>query len=187
MRTQPSNHRLSTTPPPEVDYAALPGKLLILFLCIVPFFILNIAVNPSAMERALYWMGANAACSDYETYPREWILIGIASLTAVWFVLERFVLRRPSRIASCAAVRIQWICAGIYALTALLSGLFSAYRKETWLGTVGLYEGTLALISYMILFLGMTYFSDRPAVTHFFQNAIHGHSGIAGTYWTRLL
>lgn len=180
MRTQPSNHRLSTTPPPEVDYAALPGKLLILFLCIVPFFILNIAVNPSAMERALYWMGANAACSDYETYPREWILIGIASLTAVWFVLERFVLRRPSRIASCAAVRIQWICAGIYALTALLSGLFSAYRKETWLGTVGLYEGTLALISYMILFLGMTYFSDRPVVTHFFQNAILALGWIMG-------
>ena len=105
MRTQPSNHRLSTTPPPEVDYAALPGKLLILFLCIVPFFILNIAVNPSAMERALYWMGANAACSDYETYPREWILIGIASLTAVWFVLERFVLRRPSRTAAQEAIR----------------------------------------------------------------------------------
>lgn len=150
----------------------LPGKILAICICLLPFLTRSFAVTlPEAVKKA-YFLAGSQVYSDFEQYCRQLGLIVIAVAALAWFCYERATLR-PRREMKINRMTIAiLVCLGIYLLLGLLSTIFSAYPSESWLGIYQMYEGYLALLSYAILFAAAWYWVDREEIVQFVKKCL---------------
>ena len=120
----------------------LPGKILAVCLCILPFFTRAITLNLPQSVRNAYFLG-DAAYSDFEQLCREWFLLAIAAAAVVWFCYEQITLRPKRKLPLTRIMTVVFLFLGIYLLLGLLSSVTSDYAGQTWMGIYMLYELSL--------------------------------------------
>ncbi len=150
----------------------LPGKILVVCICVLPFLTYSILAPMSDEVHDAFFLISGANYYDFEQLCREIALLVIAAFFLIWFVVERFTLR-PRRTLPLKKISITlFLCLGGYLLLGLLSTLFSDYTMESWIGSYTLYEGYLALLGYGIVFAAAWYFIDSQNVISFVQKAL---------------
>ncbi len=154
-----------TSPKPPL-FLTLPGKLLAVCIGILPFLARNIDLSVSDLIQDGYYLATNRV-SDFEQLCREFFLIGVAVLALIWFGSERLILRQKRTISVNRMVVTMFVCLGIYLILGLISSITSEYQSVVWLGNYQLYEGYLALVSYVVVFAAAWYWVDRHEVVTF--------------------
>ena len=149
----------------------LPGKILAVCLCILPFFTRAITLNLPQSVRNAYFLG-DAAYSDFEQLCREWFLLAIAAAAVVWFCYEQITLRPKRKLPLTRIMTVVFLFLGIYLLLGLLSSVTSDYAGQTWMGIYMLYEGYLALVGYAVVFAAAWYWIDRKEVLDFTKTCL---------------
>lgn len=149
----------------------LPGKILAVCLCILPFFTRAITLNLPQSVRNAYFLG-DAAYSDFEQLCREWFLLAIAAAAVGWFCYEQITLRPKRKLPLTRIMTVVFLFLGIYLLLGLLSSVTSDYAGQTWMGIYMLYEGYLALVGYAVVFAAAWYWIDRKEVLDFTKTCL---------------
>lgn len=157
----------------------LPGKLLMICICVLPFFTIALPVTVSDAVRDAYFLGSTSV-SDFEQLCREWGVLAIAAACVLWFLYERATMRPKRELPICRCTIAMALFLVGYLLLGLLSSLFSKYTSETWLGIYMLYEGYLALVGYGILFAAAWYWMDREEVLEYVKKCLTGFSIVLG-------
>lgn len=149
----------------------LPGKILAVCICILPFLTRSISLDLPAAVQDAYFLSA-AEYTDFEQLCREIVLLTVAAAAVIWFCYERILLRpkRPLPVTRITAVAFVFLC--IYLLLGLLSSITSDYAAETWLGIYMLYEGYFALVGYTVIFAAAWYWVDRKEVLQFVKSCL---------------
>lgn len=145
---------------------SLPGKILVLCICILPFLVHTISVTLSEAEVQAYFLG-EAVHTDFEQIFRELVLLGVAVVSVLWFLYERLTLRPRRTFPHSKAALAIFAFLGLYLLLGLLSTLTSAYRAQAWFGIYMQYEGYVALVSYVVVFGAAWYWLDRDETVQF--------------------
>lgn len=126
-------------------------KSFIAFVELLPI-IISIAIIPlivflkvSPAEYSYAWKSS----SDYDffSYYKSLTLI---MMSAFAFII--FLCKKISRKHQLKKTKIYWPLL-IFALCVLLSTIFSDFQKIAWLGFYNRYEGALAIIAYLVLFV----------------------------------
>ena len=149
----------------------LPGKILAVCLCILPFFTRSIALHIPESVRTAYFLG-DAAYSDFEQLCREWFLLAVAAAALIWFCYEQIRLRPKREMPVTRITAVAFLFLGIYLLLGLLSSVTSEYAGDTWLGIYMMYEGYLALVGYVVVFAATWYWIDRKEVLDFVKSCL---------------
>ncbi|MGN1403720.1 MAG: O-antigen ligase family protein [Ruminococcus sp.] len=157
----------------------LPGKILVLCVCLLPFLTRRIEVSVSDAARSAYYLSAGTT-SDFEQLCREIGLLVIAAAAVIWFCYERLTMRPKRELPVKRLTAVMFLFLGIYLLLGLLSSLLSEHRSETWLGIYMLYEGYLALVGYAVIFAAAWYWIDREEVLQFVKNCLTGLAIVIG-------
>lgn len=149
----------------------LPGKVLAVCLCLLPFLTRQVyRIVPAEIQKA-YYLSSNQI-ADFEQFCREIFLLLIAGAALIWFLYERFTLE-PKRETPLTCVGLTFgICIGVYWILGLISAIASPYTGITWLGSYQLYEGYLAVIGYGIVFAAAWYWVDREEVVQFVRRCL---------------
>lgn len=149
----------------------LPGKILAICICILPFLTRSICITLSDAETKAYFL-SDSVQTDFEQLCREIILFFIAIIAVIWFCYERWKLR-PCRTFPVTKITIvTFILLGIYLIIGLLSSILSEYTAQTWFGIYMLYEGYVALVAYVIIFASAWYWIDREEVVQFVKKCL---------------
>ena len=150
----------------------LPGKILAVCICLLPFITFSISSPMTETVREAFFLISGVKYYDFEQLCREIALLVIAVLALAWFIYERISLR-PRRALPVTRITIAMlVCLGLYLLLGLLSTLFSDYQMDGWIGNYTLYEGYLALLGYAIVFIAAWYWVDRKEVVRFVQSCL---------------
>ncbi len=151
--------------------ATLPGKLLAVCICVLPFITHYFTLTLSDEVKNAYYLSSNTA-SDFEQLCREIFLIAVAVLTILWMGGEKLILHQKRRMNITRPTIVILICLALYLILGLISTLASDYPSIAWLGNYQLYEGYLVLISYVIIFLAAWIWVDSREVLSFVIDVI---------------
>lgn len=157
----------------------LPGKILALCICLLPFLTRRIEVSVSEAVRDAYFLSTGAA-GDFEQLCREIGLLVIAAAAVIWFCYERLTMRPNRTLPVTRITAVMFLFLGIYLLLGLLSSILSEYASETWLGIYMLYEGYFSLLGYAVIFAAAWYWIDREEVLQFVKNCLTGLAIVLG-------
>lgn len=157
----------------------LPGKILVLCICLLPFLTRRMELTVSEAVRNSYYLSAGMI-SDFEQYCREIGLLVIAAAAVIWFCFERLTMRPRRALPVTRITAVMFLFLGLYLLLGLLSSLLSEHRSETWLGIYMLYEGYFALVGYAVIFAAAWYWIDREEVVQFVKNCLTGLAIVIG-------
>lgn len=157
----------------------LPGKLLALLICIVPFLTRSIELQISEKTQQAYFLGANTV-NDFEQFFRELALAAIAVLALGWFCYERLTLRPKRQMPASRLTAAVMISMGIYLILGFCSTILSPYSNDCWFGIYMMYEGYAALVAYGIIFAAAWYWSDRQEVIDFIKTCLTGLAIVIG-------
>lgn len=149
----------------------LPGKILTICICLLPFLTRAITMTVSEKERAAYFLSTNQV-TDFEQYCREIALIVIAAVALVWFVYERITMLPRRKIPMTRVTAVMMLCIGGYLLLGLISSIASSDQFAVWFGSYQLYEGYFALVGYAVIFAAAWYWIDRKEVVYFVRNSL---------------
>ena len=164
-------HRTSVTLSTSPRKLTLPGKILAVCLCILPFLTRSLTVEIPQAVRSAYFLG-DGGYSDFEQLFREFFLLGIAAAGVIWFFYEQIALRPKRKLPMTRLTAVVFILLGLYLLLGLLSTITSEYATESWLGIYMLYEGYLALVGYVVVFAAAWYWIDRKEVLDFVKSCL---------------
>lgn len=164
-------HRTSVTLSTSPRKLTLPGKILAVCLCILPFLTRSLTVEIPQAVRSAYFLG-DGGYSDFEQLFREFFLLGIAAAGVIWFFYEQIALRPKRKLPMTRLTAVVFILLGLYLLLGLLSTITSEYATESWLGIYMLYEGYLALVGYVVVFTAAWYWIDRKEVLDFVKSCL---------------
>lgn len=149
----------------------LPGKILTICICLLPFLTRSITLTVSNAERAAYFLSSDQVI-DFEQLCREIALIAVAAAALAWFVYERITMLPRRKISMTRVTAVIMALIGGYLILGLISTITSPQQFVVWLGNYQLYEGYLALVSYAVIFAAAWYWIDREEVKNFVRNAL---------------
>ena len=77
---------------------SLPGKILAVCICLLPFLTREIAVAlPESVRSAYFYPAGQTSVNDFEQYCREIALLMIAAVFGIWTLAE--LLRRKPKLS----------------------------------------------------------------------------------------
>lgn len=133
------------------------------FLCLLPLCVYSHLERLSPLA-ARYFSHTQGYTAEFFLYHKEMLLTAFAAWLILFFVGEHIYPKNPVKEIPLRSreARVTLILAGTYALLVLLSTLFARDRRTALVGSCTEYEGVLALLAYIILFLaGYNYFREE--------------------------
>ena len=150
---------------------SLPGKILAVCICLLPFLTREIAVAlPESVRSAYFYPAGQTSVNDFEQYCREIALLMIAAVFGIWTLAE--LLRRKPKLSQKHSHGAMLLLLAGYLGLGLASTLHSAYLPEALMGIHQVYEGYLALASYGIVFAAAWYWTGRDGVQRFVRECL---------------
>ena len=150
---------------------SLPGKILAVCICLLPFLTREIAVAlPESVRSAYFYPAGQTSVNDFEQYCREIALLMIAAVFGIWTLAE--LLRRKPKLSQKHSHGAMLLLLAGYLGLGLASTLHSAYLPEALMGIHQVYEGYLALASYGIVFVAAWYWTGRDGVQRFVRECL---------------
>ena len=119
-------HRTSVTLSTSPRKLTLPGKILAVCLCILPFLTRSLTVEIPQAVRSAYFLG-DGGYSDFEQLFREFFLLGIAAAGVIWFFYEQIALRPKRKLPMTRLTAVVFILLGLDAMQAIRNRLL--HRK----------------------------------------------------------
>lgn len=156
----------------ESAWEIWPGKILILLLCIMPFFTRSIPIPDCDLIRNAYFMKEGKEFLDFEQLGREFYLAIVAGGCLVAFGVERIKKLSTRKLELDRLAKIIFISLAVYLFLGLLSTLFSECKSAAWIGVYMLYEGYLGILSYGIVFYAAWYWCDKDVVLKFVRSCV---------------
>ena len=134
------------------------------FWVIYPF-IARVVIKTIPEIEAEFFTNQNGYVIDLLLYCKEIALIGFTVVALLYFLGERIF---PDRIEKLDKDRgkqllVPLIAAGGYILFSVLSFIFCEYKETALLGVNSEYEGMLAIVCYVGVFLFAVYYMKKPA------------------------
>ncbi len=128
-------------------------------------FIARIVINKIPEVEAEFFSNQNGYVIDLLLYCKEIALIGFTAVVLLYFLGERIF---PDRIEKLdrnrgKQLKVPLIAAGGYILFSVLSFIFCDYKETALFGVNSEYEGLLAIICYVGVFLFAVYYMKNPA------------------------
>lgn len=149
----------------------LPGKILAVCICLLPFLTRTVNLTLSSEEKSAYFLSSDQVV-DFEQYCREIGLIVIAVAALAWFVYERITMLPRRKMPMMRVTTVIMLCLDGYLLLGLISSIASDEQFAVWFGSYQLYEGYAALVGYAVVFAAAWYWVDRKEVVQFVENCL---------------
>lgn len=147
----------------NVKYKNFLVHTIAVFLCVFPFCVFSHVEHLSELAQK-YFKNTEGYTADFFLYHKEKFLLIFAIWLVLFFVGEHIYPKHPIKNIplKSKAARITLILLGIYALCISISALFSKDKVTTIWGSCTEYEGIIALLGYLVLFLaGYNYFRSE--------------------------
>ena len=107
---------------------SLPGKILAVCICLLPFLTREIAVAlPESVRSAYFYPAGQTSVNDFEQYCREIALLMIAAVFGIWTLAE--LLRRKPKLSQKHSHGAMLLLLAGYLGLGLASTLHSAYCR----------------------------------------------------------
>lgn len=133
---------------------------IIVFLNLLPFCVFShVEQLPETAQQ--YFQNTNGYIADFFLYHKEKLLVIFAVWLILFFIGEHIYPKNPARDIPLRSktARVTLLCVGIYAVTIVLSTVFAEDGQTALWGSCTEYEGMMALLAYLVLFLaGYNYF-----------------------------
>lgn len=147
----------------NVRYKRVLVWTITIFLVIFPFYVYTHVEQLSKVAQQ-YFQNTSGYVADFFLYHKEKMLLLFSIWLLLFFVGEQIYPEHPIKNIPLRSknARITLILTGIYAACILLSTLFSTDKQTALWGSCTEYEGMIALLGYLILFLaGYNYFKSE--------------------------
>lgn len=134
------------------------------FWCIYPF-ITRLVIKKIPDVEAKFFSNSNGRIIDLLLFSKEIALIIFSIGMILYFLGEKIF---PDRIEKIDKTRIKnlkfpLICVGVYAAFSVMSFLLSDYKETALWGSNSEYEGLLAILCYLLVFIfGLYFLKPRP-------------------------
>ncbi len=134
------------------------------FWCIYPF-IARLVIKKIPDVEAKFFSNTNGLIIDLLLFSKEVALVIFTGGIILYFLGERIF---PDRIEKIDKTRIKnlklpLICIGVYAAFSVLSFILSDYKETALWGANSEYEGLLAILCYLVVFVfGLYFLKPRP-------------------------
>ena len=150
------------------------------FWVIYPF-IARLVINTIPEIEKKYFSNSNGKIIDLLLYAKEIALAGFAAAVILYFLGERIFPDNIEKLDWERFKRIKkpLIFMGLYAVFSILSFLMSDYKETAFWGSNSEYEGLLAILSYVLVFMFALYYlkpekekSKAVSATDIFRTAV---------------
>ena len=134
------------------------------FWCIYPF-ITRLVVKKIPDIEAKFFSNSNGLIIDLLLFYKEIALAVFAGGVLLYFLGERIFPDHIEKIdrERIKSLKLPLICIGIYAVFSGLSFIFSDYKETAFWGSNSEYEGLLAILSCLVVFVFACYYlKPRP-------------------------
>lgn len=130
-----------------------------MFFAIYPFISRLSLILIPADEQKIF-TNTNGYVVDLSCYSKEIALLIFAGIVLLYFIGERIFPDNVEHINTdrLRRLRTPLICVGAYGLLTVLSYLFSEHRETALFGVNSEYEGMLAILAYIVVFLLGVYY-----------------------------
>ena len=151
------------------------------FFTAFPFLARLVVMRVSESEKT-FFSTQNGLISDVALYSKEIAIAAFAAIAVLFFIGERIFTDKPEPFDKDALKRFKVPLAmlGVMTAFAALSFAFSAEKEVAWRGVFTEYEGFLALLSYVIVFMFGLYYLRKGDCVEFFKHFAVVVSIIAG-------
>ena len=151
------------------------------FFTAFPFIARLVVMRVSESEKT-FFSTQNGLISDVALYSKEIAIAAFAAIAVLFFIGERIFTDKPEPFEKDALKRFKVPLAmlGVMTLFSALSFAFSAEKEVAWLGVFTEYEGFLAMISYVVVFMFGLYYLRKTDCAEFFKHFVIVVSIITG-------
>ena len=151
------------------------------FFTAFPFIARLVVMRVSESEQT-FFSTQNGLISDVALYSKEIAIAAFAAIAVFFFIGERIFTDKPEPLNRdyLKKLKVPLALVGVMTLFAALSFAFSAEKEVAWRGVFTEYEGFLALLSYVIVFMFGLYYLRKGDCVEFFKHFAVVVSIIAG-------
>jgi len=151
------------------------------FFTAFPFIARLVVMRVSESEQT-FFSTQNGLISDVALYSKEIAIAAFAAIAVLFFIGERIFTDKPEPLNRdyLKKLKVPLALVGVMTLFAALSFAFSAEKEVAWRGVFTEYEGFLALLSYVIVFMFGLYYLRKGDCVEFFKHFAVVVSIIAG-------
>jgi len=151
------------------------------FFTAFPFLARLVVMRVSESEQT-FFSTQNGLISDVALYSKEIAIAAFAAIAVLFFIGERIFTDKPEPLNRdyLKKLKVPLALVGVMTLFAALSFAFSAEKEVAWRGVFTEYEGFLALLSYVIVFMFGLYYLRKGDCVEFFKHFAVVVSIIAG-------
>ncbi len=151
------------------------------FFTAFPFLARLVVMRVSESEKT-FFSTQNGLISDVALYSKEIAIAAFAAIAVLFFIGERIFTDKPEPLNRdyLKKLTVPLALVGVMTLFAALSFAFSAEKEVSWRGVFTEYEGFLALLSYVIVFMFGLYYLRKGDCVEFFKHFAVVVSIIAG-------
>ena len=147
----------------EAGYQRLLVVTILIFLNVVPFFVYShVELLPELAQE--YFANKEGYTADFFLYWKEMLLSAFAVWLVLFFIGERIYPEHPIKNIPLRNknAKITLRAAGVYVGCLFVSTILSKEKRTALVGCCTEYEGMLALLAYVVLFLaGYNYFQKK--------------------------
>lgn len=151
------------------------------FFVVYPFIARLNIITVTDIEQ-LYFSTTQGRIVDIALYSKEIAIAAFAAVAILFFIGERIFTDRPEPLNRkiIKSIRLPLILVGVIFVFETLSLIFSEYADIAFIGVHTEYEGYLALVSYLVVFMFGFYYMRKDDCISFLKTAIIVLSVIIG-------
>ncbi len=181
MKHQTIRKSLKTADKGTARYEKIFVALSMVFFTVFPFIARIIVLKVTSDEQA-YFVTQNGYISDIALFSKEIAIAAFAAIAVLFFVGERVFVDSPEPFDrdAFAKLKVPLVLIGVMTLFATLSFLFSSDTEVAFRGIFTEFEGYLAMLSYILIFIFGLYYMRKEDCTEFFRHFIVVVSLITG-------
>jgi len=145
----------------------------LVFFVVYPF-ITRLTIHKVSRAEQYWFDTQNGYVQDLSLYCKEIAIIAFAAVAILFFIGERVFVDKPEPLNRNALrqLKIPLVLIGVMTLFATLSFAFSEYKDVALLGVFSEYEGYLAVISYVIVFVFGLYYMRKEDCVELFEHFV---------------
>ncbi len=181
MKHQSKKKSVNAAPKNTKRHEKIFVALSMVFFTVFPF-IARISVLKVTADEQTYFVTQNGYISDIALYSKEIAIAAFAAIAVLFFVGERVFTDHPEPFdkEALSKFKVPLLLIGGMTLFATLSMLFSSDFEVAFRGVHTEFEGWLALISYVIVFVFGLYYMRKEDCTELFKHFVVVVSVITG-------
>ncbi len=170
MKHQKTKRSVTKTADTTARYEKIFVVMSMLFFTVFPF-VSRLVVQKVSSEEEVFFSTQNGYISDITLYSKEIAIAAFAAIAVLFFIAERIFVDAPEKFDKEAfkKLKVSLILIGVMTVFASLSFIFSSNREVAFRGVYTEYEGFLAIISYIFVFIFGLYYMRKDDCVEFFK------------------